>query len=98
MKNFLRCCACKKSTFLFGWYYGKSKDRLSYDHRCEKRRTMSKNEYDGERLALEFQVDRGITTQAEANKWIGAMIPVAKDRYIHHDEILRRLACEGEKE
>ena len=55
---------------------------------------MSKNEYDGERLALESQVAHGLTTRAEADKWITAMVEQPNGRYVHQDEILGRLAGE----
>ena len=84
------CCQCTTAKPLqqwLGWPEG------PFSEPC----TISKNEYDRKKIALESEVERGIISREEAEEEIGQWTQRSHGGYIHQDEILRRLAG-GEKE
>ena len=60
---------------------------------------MSENQFERERIAVESEVARGIKTQAAADEEIGQWVEdEANGHYVRQDDVLRRLAVEGEEE
>lgn len=85
-----QCCYCHQVWPLSHWYMGD--DSPSWDHRHEKRHSISENEFEGERIALESEIARGITTREEADDWLSRWNKLANGRYRHEEELFKKLA------
>ncbi len=95
---FIQCCKRRVASVLIDWL-GLKDTEDEWDHRTERRCSLSKNEFEREKIALESEVTRGITTQTAADEKIGKWAKdEANDRYTHQDELRRRLAGDDDEE
>jgi hypothetical protein len=90
--TFVWCCQCKQSSAVKYWL------GVQREHQQKPRTTMSRNEFELERIALESQVARGLTPQTELEDWLRRWTQQANGRYLSDEEMLKRLAGEPEGE